>query len=179
MTFGPRSMGKSSLCVQGDALGKRYCGCWPADYFSSRSPPHSHLSFSSNRALRIVLAVRRDSYHHLSLRSLHLHRRPPKTAWPWIMGAACTQRGPSRALWKPAEQRTAPPTLPTASVLKWVPASSSMSCPHQVFALRGCRERECGGICVIDWKVNIVSRWDAPIWLFFSQYWCCYPEPAY
>ncbi len=114
------------------------------------TPSSPFFSLSSNRALRIVLAVRRDSYHHLSPRSLHLHHRPPRTAWPWITGAVCTQRGPSRAPWKPAEQRTAPPTLPTASAFKWVPASSSACSPHQVFALRGRRERECGGICGVD-----------------------------
>lgn len=65
--------------------------------------PSSLLSLSYNRALRIVLAVRRDSYHHLSPHSLHLPHRHPRTAWPWITGAACTQRVPSRALWKPVE----------------------------------------------------------------------------
>lgn len=83
--------------------------------------PSSLLSLSSNRALRIVLAVRRDSYHHLSPHSLHLPHRHPRTAWPWITGAACMQRGQSRALWKPAELQTALPTPSTASVLKWVP----------------------------------------------------------
>ncbi len=148
MTFRLELLGKCSLCGRVMLSVKRYCGRSPAGYFSL----HSLLCLSYDRALRIVLAVRRDSSHHLSLRSLHLHHRPPRTAWPWITGAACTQRGPCRAPWKPAEQRIAPPTLPTVSVLKWVPASSSVCIPHQVFALRGCRERDCGGICVLDEK---------------------------
>lgn len=42
--------------------------------------PSLRFSRSPDRALRIVLAVRRDLYPHLSLHSLHLHRHPPRTA---------------------------------------------------------------------------------------------------
>lgn len=145
MTFRLELLGKWSLCCRvmlsvRDTVEVRHL----STLFSL--PPSLFFSLSSaNRALRIVLAVRRDSYHHLSLHSLHLHRRPPRTAWPWITGAACTQRGPSRAQWKPAEQRTALPTLPTVSVLKWVPESSTVCSPHQVFVFGGGTSvEECG-----------------------------------
>ena len=74
----------------------------------------------SNRALKIVLVVRRDWCHPRSLLSLHLPHRPLRTAWPWITVATCMQQGPSKAQWKQPGPQTAPPMLRTASVLKWV-----------------------------------------------------------
>lgn len=133
----------------GDALSKRYRGISPADHFSS----HSHLtflSFSSNRVLRIVLAVRRDSSPHLSLPSRLLHHRPPRTAWPWITGAACMLQGPSRVPWKPAEQRIAQPTPLTASVPKWVPASFLCGQPTP----RLCLER-----ALSEWDTRYRLKW--------------------
>lgn len=148
MTFRLKLLGKWSLCSRvmlsvKDTVEFRQTA-------TLAFTPSSLFSRSPDRALRIVLAARRDLYPHLSLRSLHLHRHPPRTAWPWITGAACTQRGPSRAQWKPAEQRTAQLMPPVASVLKWVPASSSVYNPHQVFALRESWRQECRGIYITD-----------------------------
>ena len=96
MTFRLKLLGKWSLCGR-VMLSVRDTVDVSQPATLAFTPFLTLLSLSSNRALRIVLAVRRDSYLHLSPHSLHLHRRPPRTAWPWITGAACTQRGPSRA----------------------------------------------------------------------------------